>query len=189
MRILSKFGSEVVAGYTVAIRIVIFIILPAWGLSNAASTLVGQNLGAKKPERAEKSVWIAGISNMIFLGIIGAFLVIFAKFFIIFLAGNEDKLVVEIGTKALKIISLGFPAYAIGMVMVQALNGAGDTTTPTIINFFTFWMLEIPLAAFLALYAGFNYEGVFYSILISETCMALIGIVIFKKGKWKLRKV
>jgi putative MATE family efflux protein len=189
MRILSRFGSEVVAGYTVAIRIVIFIILPAWGLSNAASTLVGQNLGAKKPERAAKSVWIAGISNMIFLGIIGAFLVIFSRYFIILLAGNEDKLVVEFGTQALRIISIGFPAYAIGMVMVQAINGAGDTTTPTIINLFTFWLLEIPLAAFLALVAGYEQTGVFYSILISETCMAIVGIVIFKRGKWKLRKV
>jgi Na+-driven multidrug efflux pump len=189
MRILAKYGSDVVAGYTIAIRIVIFTLLPAWGLSNAASTLVGQNLGAKKSQRAEKSVWIAAISNMIFLGVLGIFLVSFSEYFILLLAGNEDKGVIEIGSKALRIISIGFPAYALGMVMIQALNGAGDTTTPTIINFFTFWMLEIPLAAFLAFYAGFDYKGVFYSILISETAMAIAGIILFKRGKWKLKVV
>lgn len=189
MRILSQYGSDVVAGYTIAIRIVIFSLLPAWGLSNAAATLVGQNLGAKKPQRAVKSVWIAGIANMIFLGIIGIFLVIFSEYFIRLIAGNEETGVIEYGSKALAIISIGFPAYAIGMVMIQALNGAGDTTTPTIINFFTFWMLEIPLAAFLAFYAGFNYNGVFYSILISETVMAFAGIIFFKIGKWKLKEV
>jgi putative MATE family efflux protein len=189
MRILLEFGNQVVAGYTIAIRIVIFVLLPSWGLSNAAATLVGQNLGAKKPQRAEKSVWIAGISNMIFLGIIGTILVFYSESFITMLAGNEDKAVVDFGTKALRIISIGFPAYAIGMVMTQALNGAGDTTTPTIINFFTFWMLEIPLAAFLALHAGFEDRGVFYSILIAETCMAIAGIILFKRGKWKLREV
>ncbi len=189
MRILAKYGSDVVAGYTIAIRIIIFALLPSWGLSNAAATLVGQNLGAKKPQRAEKSVWIAGISNMIFLGIIGIFLVFFPYSFITLLAGNEDKEVIALGAKALRIIGMGFPAYAIGGVMVQALNGAGDTTTPTIINFFTFWMLEIPLAAFLSLYAGYEYNGVFYSILISETSMAFLGIIFFKRGKWKLKEV
>jgi len=163
--------------------------LPSWGLSNAAATLVGQNLGAKKPDRAEKSVWIAGSSNMIFLGIIGFFLVYYSRTFIVMLAGNEDKAVVEFGTIALRIISIGFPFYAIGSVMVQALNGAGDTTTPTIINFFTFWMMEIPLAAILSFYVGLEYRGVFYSILISETCMAIVGIIFFRRGKWKLREV
>jgi len=189
MRILAKYGSDVVAGYTLAIRIIIFTLLPSWGLSNAAATLVGQNMGAKKIERAVKSVWIAGIANMIFLGIIGLVLFFFSENFISLLEGNDDKKVIEFGTHALRIISMGFPAYAIGMVMVQALNGAGDTTTPTIINFFTFWMLEIPLAAFLALYAGYEQNGVFYSILVSETCMALAGIILFRKGRWKLREV
>ncbi|MFN8254284.1 MAG: MATE family efflux transporter [Bacteroidales bacterium] len=189
MRILSKYGNEVVAGYTIAIRIIIFVLLPAWGLSNAASTLVGQNLGAKKPERAEKSVWIAGFSNVIFMGFLSIFFVAFSGYFIEILAGNEDARVIEYGSKALRIISIGFPAYAIGMVMIQAINGAGDTTTPTIINFFTFWMIEIPLAAFLSLYYGYEYTGVFYSILISETLMAVIGMIIFKRGKWKSKIV
>ncbi len=189
MRILSKYGSEVVAGYTIAIRIIIFTLLPSWGLSNAAATLVGQNLGAQKPQRAQKSVWIAGISNTIFLAILSIFFVVFPEFFIRLLAGNEDIKVIEYGSQALRIISIGFPAYAMGMVMIQAINGAGDTTTPTIINFFTFWMLEIPLAAILSFYAGFDYYGVFYSILISETMMAVAGMMVFRQGKWKLRKV
>ncbi len=189
MRILAEYDSEVVAGYTIAIRIVIFVLLPSWGLSNAAATLVGQNLGAKKPERGERSAWLAGYANMIFLGIIGTIMVIMPKDFIMLLADAKDIKMIGYGTEALRIISYGFLAYALGMVMIQSINGAGDTSTPTIINFFAFWVIEIPVAALLSFYTGLEYKGVFYAIIVSETFMALVGIIIFKRGKWKLRKV
>ncbi len=189
MWILARYGSEVIAGYTIAIRIIIFVLLPSWGMSNAAATLVGQNLGAKKPARAERSVWLAGFSNMAFLGFISIFLIIFPNSFVNLLADNGDKNLIEIASNALQIISFGMIAYALGMVMIQAFNGAGDTTTPTIINFFCFWIIEIPLAAFLAFYLDFEYKSVFYSILIAESMLTAIGIILFRRGKWKLREV
>ncbi len=187
MRIISDFGSIVVAGYTIALRVVVFSILPSWGLSNAASTLVGQNLGAKQPERAEKSVLVTSYSNMIFMGIIGIILISFPATFIkIFI---DDPLVISKGVTGLRIISYGFIFYALGMVMVQSFNGAGDTKTPTWINFFCFWLIEVPLAYLLAKPMGMNEEGVYYAIIISESLMALTGFVLFKRGKWKLKEV
>ena len=187
VRIISSFGANALAGYTVAIRIVIFVILPSWGLSNAAATLVGQNLGAKHPERAEKSVWRTGLYNVIFLGGIGVFLIIFAtpcvRLFI------QDPSVVPIAAKALRILSYGNIGYAYGMVMLQSFNGAGDTVTPTIVNFFGFWTLQIPLAWWLAYHAGLQEHGVFLAIVISECCIAAASIVLFRRGRWKQKKI
>jgi len=187
MRIVSEFGNTVVAGYTIAIRIIIFVLLPSWGISNAAATLVGQNLGAQKPERAEKSVWITGKVNMIFMGTISIVLMCFPSSFIQIFIDDPD--VISGGASALRIMSLGFIAYGMGMVLVQALNGSGDTATPTRINFICFWLLEIPLAYVLALVLTVGAAGVFYSIIIAETAMTLFALYYFKQGKWKLKEV
>lgn len=187
VRIISTFGSEVVAGYTIAIRIVGFTLLPSWGISNATSTLVGQNLGAKKPERAERAVWITGWVNMTILGILGLVLFLFPAFFINFFI--DDLIVLETGIRALRIISLGFVAYGLGMVLVNSFNGAGDTTTPLKINIFAFWCVEIPLAWFLAIKSGFKEDGVFIAILVAESLMTFIAWIVFRRGKWKLKNV
>jgi putative MATE family efflux protein len=187
VRIISIFGSEVVAGYTIAIRIIGFTILPSWGISNAAATMVGQNLGAKKPERAERAVWITGWINMILLGIIGLILFFFTESFIRLFIENEN--VIKSGILGLRIISIGFIAYGLGMVLVNSFNGAGDTSTPLKINFFAFWLVEIPLAWFLAIKEGFNEEGVFIAIVVAESLMTLIAWIVFRRGKWKLKEV
>lgn len=187
VRIISLFGSEVVAGYTIAMRIIGFTLLPSWGISNAASTLVGQNLGAKKPQRAERSVWITGWVNMIMLGIIGLILVLFPETFIRFFI--EDENVVKSGVLGLRIVSIGFIAYGLGMVLVNSFNGAGDTSTPLKINIFAFWLIEIPLAWLLAIKAGFNEEGVFIAIVVAESLMTIIALIVFRRGKWKLKEV
>jgi len=187
VRIISIFGSEVVAGYTIAIRIIGFTLMPSWGLSNAASTLVGQNLGAKKPERAEKAVWVTGLVNMILLSVIGLILVIFPDTFIRIFISDEN--VIKSGILGLRIISLGFISYGLGMVLVNSFNGAGDTSTPLKINVFAFWCIEIPLAWFLAIKTGLQEEGVFISIVISESVMTLIAWIVFRRGKWKLKEV
>jgi len=187
VRILSVFGSEVVAGYTIAIRIIGFTLLPSWGISNAASTLVGQNLGAKKPDRAEKAVWVTGWMNMILLGIIGLILVLFPETFIRLFINNEN--VIKSGVLGLRIISIGFIAYGLGMVLVNSFNGAGDTSTPLKINILAFWFIEIPLAWLLAIKEGFNEEGVFISIVVAESLMTIIAWIVFRRGKWKLKEV
>jgi putative MATE family efflux protein len=187
VRILSMFGSQVVAGYTIAIRIMFFLLLPSWGVSNATATLVGQNLGAGKPERAERSVWITGYVNIVFLGIIGLILAITPGSFIRIFISDPD--VITFGSSCLRILSYGFIAYGLGMVMVNSLNGAGDTTTPIWINFFCYWMLEIPLAYFLAVYSNLGENGVFISILVAEIAMTSSALFFFRRGKWKLRKV
>lgn len=187
VRIIAVFGSEVLAGYTIALRIIIFSLLPSWGLSNAAATLVGQNLGAKRPERAERAVWITGFINMGLLGVFAVFFILFPGFFIRLFIGEPN--VVASGALCLRIISYGFLFYAFGMVMVQAFNGAGDTATPTKINFFCFWLLEIPLAWFLALPSGMEEKGVYAAIVVAETIMTVVGIILFRRGQWKARKV
>jgi Na+-driven multidrug efflux pump len=161
--------------------------LPSWGISNAASTLVGQNLGAKKPQRAERAVMITGYVNMILLGTIGLIYVLFpAPFISLFI---NDPVVLKSGTECLRIVSIGFISYGFGMVLVNSLNGAGDTSTPLKINIFAFWMLEIPLAWFLAIKSGMQEEGVFTAIVIAESVMTVIAFVVFKRGKWKLKVV
>jgi putative MATE family efflux protein len=187
MAILATFGSLSVAGYTIAIRIIIFSLLPSWGISNAAGTLVGQNLGAEQPDRAEKSVWITGKYNLIVLGIIGIIYILIPDFWISLL--TSDKEVIQKGAEALRIVSYGFLAYGYGMVVLHAFNGAGDTTTPTKINIICFWFVEIPLAYLLSKILNFGEQGVFYSIVIAETCLTIISIIIFKKGKWKIKIV
>lgn len=187
IRILAEFGSAVLAGYVVSIRVVIFIILPSWGLSNAAATLVGQNLGAEKPERAERAVWITGMWNMAFMAVVTVVFVAFAPQIIrIF---TSDPKIVPIGVESLRIISYGYVFYAWGMVMMQAFNGAGDTATPTWINLFCFWLFQIPLALVLAFSMGIGPTGVFVAIAASYSLSAIIGVVLFRRGKWKQQKV
>lgn len=187
VRIIAIFGSTALAGYTIAIRIIIFVLLPSWGLSNAAATLVGQNLGAKKPQRAERAVWTTGYVNMLFLSIVSFIFIIEPYFFIRLFIDNAE--VIATGAKGLRIVSIGFIFYAMGMVMIQAFNGAGDTLTPTKINIISFWIIEIPLAYFLATLYGFNEFGVYIAIIVAESTMTSIAMWLFKKGKWKLRKV
>ena len=187
VRIVSVFGAAALAGYTIAIRIVVFLILPSWGLSNAAATLVGQNLGAKKPERAEQAVWRTGFYNMLFLGSVGVFFVLTAE--PIARLFTQDPAVVAFAATCLRIISYGNIGYAYGMVMLQAFNGAGDTVTPTIVNFFGFWLLEIPLAYWLAIPLRLHSNGVYIAIVIAECSIAAASAVLFKRGKWKTQKI
>jgi putative MATE family efflux protein len=187
VRIVSVFGAAALAGYTIAIRIVVFLILPSWGLSNAAATLVGQNLGAKKPERAEQAVWRTGFYNMIFLGSVGVLFVIFAE--PIARLFTHDPVVIPLVATCLRIISCGNIGYAYGMVMLQAFNGAGDTVTPTIIHFFGFWLFEIPLAYWLAIPMHLRSNGVYIAIVIAEAAIAATSAVLFKQGRWKTRMI
>ncbi len=187
VHIISLFGGAAVAGYTVAIRIVIFYILPSWGLSNAAATLVGQNLGAKRPDRAEQAVWRTGLYNMIFLGAVGVFFFVFATQVIrLFI---HDPVVAPIAATALRILSCGNVGYAYGMVMLQAFNGAGDTVTPTIVNFFGFWVLELPLAYWLAVRRGMHAPGAMLAIVIAECSIAAASILLFRRGRWKKQQI
>src|ERR1700716_1382227 len=187
VRIISVFGASALAGYTIAIRIVIFAILPSWGLSNAAATLVGQNLGAGHPERAERAVWRTGLYNVIFLGLVGAVFVIFAEPIIRLF--THDPAVVPLGAACLRIVSYGNLGYAYFMVMMQAFNGAGDTITPTIVNFFGFWLFEIPLAYWLAIPLKMRSNGAFFAIAIAEGTMAAVSAILFRQGRWKRQKI
>jgi len=187
VRIVSTFGAAALAGYTIAIRIVIFVILPSWGLSNAAATLVGQNLGAGKPDRAETSVWRTGFYNMLFLGGVGVILIMFAEPAVRLF--THDPEVIPLAASCLRILSYGNIGYAYGMVMLQAFNGAGDTITPTWVNLFGFWFLEIPLAYWLAIPMYLRSKGVFFSIVIAEGSIALAGILLFRRGRWKQQKI
>lgn len=185
--ILGQISKEVTAGYTIAIRIIIFTILPSWGMANAAATLVGQNLGAGHPERAEKSAWRAGFFNMIFMGCVGAIYFTGAPFFISLF--TEEPATLEAGSMALRIIAAGYVFYGYGMIIAQAINGAGDTRTPSLLNFICFWLIETPLAWLLALHWGWGQAGVYYSIVIAESVLALAAIWVFRRGKWKTVKV
>jgi putative MATE family efflux protein len=187
VRIVSIFGAAALAGYTIAIRIVIFVILPSWGLSNAAATLVGQNLGAGHPERAEKAVWRTGFYNVAFLGAVGLIFIFFAEPIVRLF--TQDPAVVPLGASCLRIVSYGNLGYAYFMVMMQAFNGAGDTITPTIVNFFGFWLFEIPLAYWLAIPLHMKSNGAFASIAIAESAMAIASAILFKQGKWKKKKI
>jgi putative MATE family efflux protein len=183
IRIVAEFGSEAVAGTTIALRIMMFTMMPAMGLANAATTLVGQNLGAKMPDRAERSVWITGLWNMFYL-IAVSFVFFFYNDELIAIFTYELK-VISIGGKWMKIVSFSFFVYGWWMVAVQAFNGAGDTVTPTKINFFFFWLIEIPLAYFMAKTLGMEYTGIFWAIFIAETSVGLFTLWLFTKGKWK----
>jgi putative MATE family efflux protein len=187
VRIVSIFGASALAGYTIAIRILVFVILPSWGLSNAAATLVGQNLGAGQPERAEASVWRTGVYNVLFLGGIGVFFVFFSVPVVRLF--TQDPSVVPAAATCLRILSYGNIAYAYAMVMLQAFNGAGDTITPTIVNLFGFWMLEIPLAWWLAIPRGMKSSGVFFSIVVAEAAIAGASVILFRRGRWKEKKI
>lgn len=187
MRIIAEFGDEVLSGYTIAIRIIIFTLLPAWGISNAAATLVGQNLGAGKPDRAEVSVWRTAIVNIIFILIVSVILFTIAPQAIaIFM---QDTAVINAGVLCLRIFCITYVAFAFGMVVSQAFNGAGDTKTPTLVNLFCFWIIEIPLAYTLALTLDWGPSGVYWAIGIAEFLLASIFFILFRKGNWKLVKV
>lgn len=187
MRIMSEFGSEVLAGYTIAIRVMMFTLMPAWGMSNAAATLVGQNLGAKQPERAETSVWITGKYSAIFMLLVSVVYLAFAPQIIGLF--TEEVEVIENGSLCLRVIAAGYLFYGYGMVIINAFNGAGDTKTPTYINFVCFWLFQLPFAYFLAITLNYGPVGVFASITMAEVLIAIIGIIWFKKGKWKLVEV
>lgn len=186
-RIMADFGSDALAGYTIAIRIIIFTLLPSWGMSNAASTLVGQNLGAGRPERAEKAAWITAVSNMVFLGAIAFLFIIIPETFMRIFTDNPE--VIKTGNITLRILGYAYVFYALEMVMAQSLNGAGDTVTPTLINFIAFWIIEIPLAYILAKHLGMKEAGICTAIAISDTIAAFLAAYLFKRGKWKSKKV
>ena len=187
VRIMSEFGSTALAGYTIAVRIIVFTFMPAWGLSNAAATLVGQNLGAKKPERAERAAWLTGWANMAFMALVAIFYITCNEQLIrIF---SQDPGVVAVGADCLRIVSYGYVLYAWELVMIQAFNGAGDTMTPTRINLVCFWLIEIPVAYVLAMKTSVGAHGVYWSIVIAESIAGLVAIALFRRGKWKTRMV
>ncbi len=187
MKIVSPYGSAAIAGYTIAIRVIDLTFLPAWGMSNAAGTLVGQNLGAGEPERAEQSVWKTTQYNAAFLVTVAIVFIVFSKQIVGLF--SSDLAVIQYGSDCLRFISYGYGFFAVGMVLIQAFNGAGDTFTPTAINFFCFWMIQIPLAYCLAEVVGVGPQGVFVSITFAESLIAIVAYFLFRKGKWKLNKV
>ncbi|HET6840885.1 MAG TPA: MATE family efflux transporter [Candidatus Angelobacter sp.] len=187
VRLVQSFGSAVTAGYTVAIRIVIFSILPSWGLGSAAATLVGQNLGAKHPERAEQSVWRAGFFNMIFLGSVSLIYLAFAPRLIAIF--SNDPVVVMYGANCLRIISLCYVLYAYGLVIIQAFNGAGDTFTPSMVNLVCYWIIQIPLAFLLGKHLQFGPNGIYFAIFTTEILLSIASILLFRRGRWKQKVV
>jgi putative MATE family efflux protein len=187
VRIVSHFGSDAVAGYTIAIRIVMFTMLPAWGLSNAAATLVGQNLGAKQATRAEVSVWTITKYNLAFMLTVAlAFYFFSANIISLF---TDSKSVIEYGTQCLQFVAYGYGFYAVGMTLVQAFNGAGDTMTPTVINFVCYWLLQIPMAYWLAISLKIGPAGVFAAIPLASLFIAFLAFIVFRKGRWKTKQI
>lgn len=187
IKILAHISTSVTAGYTIAIRIIVFTILPSWGMANAAATLVGQNLGAGQPERAEKSAWRAGHFNMFYMGFVSITYLLAAPFFIRLFTSEPE--VVEAGSLALRIVAAGYVFYGYGMILAQSINGAGDTKTPTIMNFICFWLIEMPVAWLLAIHFKWGQTGVYSSIVIAETILAIMAMLVFRRGKWKTVKV
>jgi putative MATE family efflux protein len=187
VRVLSGFGSEALAGYTMAIRIVLFALLPAWGLANAAATMVGQSLGANNPDRAEQAVWMAGKMNLVFLGTIGVIFMLGARIIVGFFGG--DELSAAYAVQCLRVVSAGFFFYAYGMVINNSFNGAGDTWTPTLLNVTCFWLLEIPLAWLLSRQIGLGPMGVFVSITVAFSTLAVAAAWLFRRGRWRTTRV
>ena len=187
IRIVSSFGSAVVAGYTIAVRLLVFAILPSWGLSNAAATLVGQNLGAKKPERAEKSVYRTGFYNMIYMGLVSIAFVFFPGALVAIF--THDPAVSSPAVSCLAIFGLAFVSYAWGMVLMQAFNGAGDTLTPTLINVLAFWVCQIPVAYWLAIRLNWGPRGAFTAVPIADVVFTLVALAFFRRGTWKQQKI
>jgi putative MATE family efflux protein len=187
IRILASFGTDALAGYLIGIRIILFALLPSWGLANAAATMVGQALGAANPARGEQAVWRAGLYNMAFLGLVSVGFLLGAVPLIG--AFTHDPAVATVGVQCLRIVSAGFLFYAYGMVLTQAFNGAGDTVTPTVLNVFCFWLWEVPLAYVLSVKLGWGPPGVFVAITIAFSSIAVSSAVLFRRGRWKLRKV
>lgn len=185
--ILAPFGTVALAGYQIGLRVIIFVLLPAVGLANAAATLVGQNLGAGKPERAERSVWLAGALNAGLLGLAGLFFVIFPD--LVVSVFTTDPAVATNARDCLQIVGYGYAFYGLGMVMESSFNGAGDTWTPTYLNFIVFWMFEIPAAYVLANHYGYGPRGVFWSMTLAFSMLAIVSALLFKRGKWKLKQV
>ena len=183
MRIVAIYGSSAIAAFTIALRMMEFTFLPAWGLGNAAATLVGQNLGADQPGRAEKSAWQAAKYNAAFMAVAGLFMLLFARGITGLFTNEAD--VLYWGTRCLQILGLGFPMYAIGMVMIQALNGAGDTATPAMLNFICFWLVQIPLAYWLATRTSLEPNGAFVAIVVSESLLTALSVLVFRRGNWK----
>jgi putative MATE family efflux protein len=187
VRMNASFGSAAIAGYTLALRVIMFALLPSWGMASAAATLVGQNLGAGKPDRAEQSVWRAGLYNMYFLAIVAVTFVAFARQIVeIF---TTDPQIVPMASSTLRIVAYGYIFYAWGMVISQSFNGAGDTTTPTILNLICFWAWQIPLAWFLAFKIGMGPDGIFTAIAVAQSTLAVASIVVFRRGTWKTQRV
>jgi putative MATE family efflux protein len=182
-RMNASFGSAAVAGYTLAIRIILFVLMPSWGIASAAATLVGQNLGAKKPDRSERAVWLGGTYNMAFLTLVGIVFYAGAPWFA--RAFTNDARVIPIAVDCLRFVSLGYPFYAWGMIMEQAFNGAGDTWTPTKINLVCYWMIQIPMAWWLSQLAGLGPRGVYIAICSAETLLAFVAVAMFRRGRWK----
>jgi len=187
VRVVSGFGSTAMAGYTIAIRIVLFALMPAFGIGAAAATMVGQSLGAKLPQRAEQSVWTAARFNMFCLTLIGVLFLVFAPGLVSWF--TRDSAVAAVAVYGLRAIGLGFPLYALGMVLEQSFNGAGDTRTPTWINFLCFWVVQIPVAWVLATRFGFAERGVFIAVPVAYSVLAIVSAVMFKRGSWKLKHV
>lgn len=187
IRLVAEFGSAAVAGYTIGVRVIIFALLPSWGMGNAAATLVGQNLGARRSDRAERSVWITGFANAAFLTLVAVLLLLLDVPIMRFFATETE--VVGVGSDLLRYVAYSYPCFALGTVMVQAFNGAGDTTTPTWINLFCYWLFQIPLAYLLAHPAGMGVEGIFAGIAVAQAVYAAVGIALFRRGLWKTKMV
>ncbi|MEQ1693774.1 MAG: MATE family efflux transporter, partial [Gemmatimonas sp.] len=187
IRLIAAFGSAAMAGYTIAIRVVVFALLPAWGLGNAAATMVGQALGAKNPDRAAQAVWTAARYNVVFLGLMGLGFVLFAK--PIVSAFTSDPAVAEVAVYGLRVIAFGFPLFAFGMTLTQSFNGAGDTATPTRINIAVFWVFELPFAWLLSTYSPMGSHAIFIAITAAYSLLAGVSFVMFRRGGWRTRRV
>ena len=183
IRVVAMYGSAPIAAYTIAIRLMEFVFLPAWGLGNAAATLVGQNLGAQQPDRAERAVWVASRYNTAFMTVLGLIFFILAPWIIALFTSDPE--IQRYGINCLRILSVGYPMYAVGMIVIQALNGAGDTRTPSLLNFVAFWTMQIPLAYWMATSVGMGPNGVFTAIVLSESALTVLGVMVFRRGKWR----